>query len=716
MIVHSFKYIWYNIYTKYFMKYSIPSTSIKLTSTTSIDAKFPFFSESSYFTTYFNDLDLYFHMNNGRYASRADLAQFNFGGKFFDVQGQGDYFRDTYVATAGTYYFFKKELKYLQKFEIRTRLLTYNEKWFFFEHRYLIKTNPKKKSVKFHSNLSGFDSAISVSGDDDLLAHYDKSIPEGYTLACVSISKLVMKRTSGQTVPTSEFLRKIGYIVDVPNRKDIKVTNAEFKRIKKEIQAHNDQIELVRRSGWEIGRRIMEIGDIAIASVSLFLPNQSFIGRNGLERTDPITANLSITNHYAIMGNIVNKGKKQPISPTVVPVIVAPVDSSQPANSTATKQPVISAQIKPASTLSKEQLKKMSLKDLVPAGVITGDNVRKVFKFAHEHGFAIPAFNCTSTSTVNAALESARDSGSPIIIQFSQGGSAYFAGKGLSNAHQEASVLGAVAGAHYVRSVAKAYGIPVIVHSDHCAKKLLEWFDGMLLADEEYFKAHGEPLFSSHMLDLSEEPKAENIEICMKYLERMAPINCLLEMEIGVTGGEEDGVNNEGVDNAALYTQPEDIWEIYENFSKITDLFTIAAAFGNVHGVYAAGNVKLHPELLEKHQAFVKEKLGTDDTKPVWFVFHGGSGSTDEEIQVAVKAGVVKMNIDTDTQWAYWNGLRTFYENKKGYLQSQIGNPDGETKPNKKFYDPRVWVREAEKGMITRVKEALAQLGTAGKW
>ncbi|KAJ1553167.1 Fructose-bisphosphate aldolase 1, partial [Nowakowskiella sp. JEL0078] len=278
----------------------------------------------------------------------------------------------------------------------------------------------------------------------------------------------------------------------------------------------------------------------------------------------------------------------------------------------------------------------MSLKDLVPAGVITGDN----------HGFAIPAFNCTSTSTVNAALEAGRESKSPVIIQFSQGGSAYFAGKGLSNSHQEASVLGAVSGAHYVRSVAKAYGIPVIVHSDHCAKKLLEWFDGMLLADEEYFEIHGEPLFSSHMLDLSEEPKAENIEICLKYLERLAPINCLLEMEIGVTGGEEDGVNNEDVDNASLYTQPEDIWEIYEAFSKyltyVTDLFTIAAAFGNVHGVYAAGNVKLHPELLNKHQAFVKEKLGTDDDKPVWFVFHGGSGSSNDEIITAVAAGVVK--------------------------------------------------------------------------
>ncbi|KAJ1556908.1 Fructose-bisphosphate aldolase 1 [Nowakowskiella sp. JEL0078] len=268
------------------------------------------------------------------------------------------------------------------------------------------------------------------------------------------------------------------------------------------------------------------------------------------------------------MGNVIHKGTPT-TTPTTVPVVVAPAASSsnppviQNVQITSTPAP------KKVSHFTKEQLKKMSLKDLVPAGVITGDDVRKVFKFAHEHGFAIPAFNCTSTSTVNAALEAGRDAKSPVIIQFSQGGSAYFAGKGLSNSHQEASVLGAVSGAHYVRSVAKAYGIPVIVHSDHCAKKLLEWFDGMLLADEEYFKVHGEPLFSSHMLDLSEEPKGENIEICLKYLERLAPINCLLEMEIGVTGGEEDGVSNEDVDNAALYTQPEDIWEIYEAFSKV---------------------------------------------------------------------------------------------------------------------------------------------------
>ncbi|ORY99132.1 fructose-bisphosphate aldolase [Syncephalastrum racemosum] len=334
--------------------------------------------------------------------------------------------------------------------------------------------------------------------------------------------------------------------------------------------------------------------------------------------------------------------------------------------------------------------------------------------YAREHSFAIPAINCTSTSTVNAALEAARDIKSPLIIQFSNGGAAYFAGKGLANKNQEASIIGAVAGAQYVRAVAKAYGIPVIVHSDHCAKKLLPWFDGMLAADEAYFKANGEPLFSSHMLDLSEEPKEENIEICLKYLKRMAPMGCLLEMEIGITGGEEDGVNNEGVDNAALYTQPEDIWDIYKAFSEVTDLFSIAAGFGNVHGVYAPGNVRLHPELLGKHQAYVREQLKTEDEKPVYFVFHGGSGSSEEEIATAVKNGVVKMNVDTDTQWAYWIGLRNYYENKKEYLQTQVGNPEGEGKPNKKYYDPRVFIRESEKTMIARVQQACRDLGNVG--
>ncbi|KAG0302427.1 Fructose-bisphosphate aldolase 1 [Linnemannia gamsii] len=353
----------------------------------------------------------------------------------------------------------------------------------------------------------------------------------------------------------------------------------------------------------------------------------------------------------------------------------------------------------------------MGLLDIVPAGVITGDNLRKLYAYASKHAFAIPAINCTSSSTINAALEAARDNKSPIIIQFSNGGAAFYAGKGISNKGEAASILGAVAGAHHVRQVAKSYGIPVVLHSDHCAKKLLPWFDGMLAADEEYFAKHGEPLFSSHMLDLSEESKEENIETCVKYLERMAKINCHLEMEIGITGGEEDGVDNSEVDNASLYTQPQDILDIYDAFSKITDLFSIAAAFGNVHGVYAPGNVKLHPELLGKHQAFIKEQRKTESDKPVWFVFHGGSGSTEEDIATAVNFGVVKMNVDTDTQWAYWAGIRNFYEAKKGYLQAQVGNPEGANKPNKKFYDPRVWVREAEKTMVVRVQQACKDLG-----
>jgi len=357
----------------------------------------------------------------------------------------------------------------------------------------------------------------------------------------------------------------------------------------------------------------------------------------------------------------------------------------------------------------------MGLLDIVPAGVLTGDNVRKLFNYAREHGFAIPAVNCTSSSTINAALEAARDVKAPLILQLSQGGSAFYAGKGLSNDGQRASILGAVSAAHHVRAVAKDYGIPVVLHSDHCAKKLLPWFDGMLKADEEYFKVHGEPLYSSHMLDLSEEPKDENIAICKKYLARMANVNLLLEMEIGITGGEEDGVDNTGVDNARLYTQPEDVWDVYRELSQVSDLFTIAAAFGNVHGVYKPGNVKLSPHLLKKHQDYVREKLGTQNEKPIWFVFHGGSGSVKKEIEEAVSYGVIKMNVDTDTQWAYWEGIRNFYEGKKGYLQTQVGNPEGDGIPNKKYYDPRVWVREAEKSMVNRVKEACRDLGNVNR-
>ncbi|WFD45821.1 Fructose-bisphosphate aldolase 1 [Malassezia furfur] len=320
-----------------------------------------------------------------------------------------------------------------------------------------------------------------------------------------------------------------------------------------------------------------------------------------------------------------------------------------------------------------------------------------------------------TSSVANAALEAARDAKSPLILQLSQGGAAFFAGKGLANDNQQASIAGATAAAHYIRSVAKEYGVPVILHSDHCAKKLLPWFDGMLAADEEYFKQTGEPLFSSHMLDLSEEPKEENIEICRKYLERMAKIGVWLEMEIGITGGEEDGVNNENVNNASLYTQPEDIWDIYKAFSEITPNFSIAAGFGNVHGVYKPGNVSLRPELLRMHQDYVREQIKSDKENPVFLVFHGGSGSEKHEISEAVKNGVVKMNVDTDTQYAYLEGIRDFILNKKDYLMSQVGNPDGKDKPNKKFYDPRVWLREGEKTMAKRCIIAFDDLNSSNK-
>ncbi|EJD49678.1 fructose-bisphosphate aldolase [Auricularia subglabra TFB-10046 SS5] len=357
----------------------------------------------------------------------------------------------------------------------------------------------------------------------------------------------------------------------------------------------------------------------------------------------------------------------------------------------------------------------MGLLDIVKPGVLTGDDVRKVFEYAREHQFAIPAINVTSSSTANAVLEAARDVKAPIILQVSQGGAAYFAGKGLNNDQQQASIAGAVAAAHHIRTVAKAYGVPVVLHSDHCAKKLLPWFDGMLDADEAYFKQHGEPLFSSHMLDLSEESKEDNIATCVKYFERMAKLNIWLEMEIGITGGEEDGVDNTGVDNSKLYTQPEDIWDVFSALVKISPNFSIAAAFGNVHGVYKPGNVKLHPELLGKHQAYASGKLGGKDKKPLFLVFHGGSGSTKEEIKTAVQNGVVKMNVDTDTQFAYLAGIRDFVEKKAGYLKTQVGNPEGADKPNKKYYDPRVWVREGEKTLSARVKEACADLGNTDR-
>ncbi|KAF1830708.1 hypothetical protein BDW02DRAFT_601466 [Decorospora gaudefroyi] len=344
------------------------------------------------------------------------------------------------------------------------------------------------------------------------------------------------------------------------------------------------------------------------------------------------------------------------------------------------------------------------------SGVIVGDDVHKLFKHAQENatGYAIPAINVTSSSTVVASLEAARDSKSPLILQMSQGGAAYFAGKGVDNKDQAASIAGAVAGALYIRAVAPVYG------------KLLPWLDGMMDEDERYFKEHGEPLFSSHMIDLSEESKEWNIATTKKYLQRAAPMKQLIEMEIGITGGEEDGVNNEDVDasnpaNNSLYTQPEDIYDIYKELSAVSPLFSIAAGFGNVHGVYKPGNVKLRPELLQKHQQYVKEKTNAKDDKPVFLVFHGGSGSSVDDFRQAIGYGVVKVNLDTDMQWSYLSGIRDYIQSKHDYLQTQVGNPDGEDKPNKKYYDPRVWVREGEKTMSQRIKTALDDFYTAGK-
>ncbi|KAK2767785.1 Fructose-bisphosphate aldolase 1 [Arachnomyces sp. PD_36] len=349
------------------------------------------------------------------------------------------------------------------------------------------------------------------------------------------------------------------------------------------------------------------------------------------------------------------------------------------------------------------------------SGVIVGDDVLKLFNYAHEKVFAIPAINVTSSSTVIASLEAARDKKSPLILQMSQGGAAFFAGKGVSNSNQEASIAGAIAGAHYIRKVAPAYGIPVVLHTDHCAKKLLPWLDGMMDEDERHFKQHGEPLFSSHMIDLSEEAVDWNIETTAKYLKRAAPMKQWLEMEIGITGGEEDGVNNEDVDNNSLYTQPEDILAIHNALAAISPYFSIAAGFGNVHGVYKPGNVKLHPELLSKHQAHVKKETGSSKDKPVYLVFHGGSGSSKEEYKEAIGYGVVKVNLDTDLQYAYMTGIRDYMLKKQDYLKTAVGNPEGEDKPNKKYFDPRVWVREGEKTMSARVEVALDDFNTSNQ-
>jgi len=356
----------------------------------------------------------------------------------------------------------------------------------------------------------------------------------------------------------------------------------------------------------------------------------------------------------------------------------------------------------------------MSITDIVPPGVITGDNVVKLLEHARATGYAIPAVNCTSSSSANACLEAASKNNSPVIIQCSNGGGAFLAGKAIG--HKNADAIGSIALAFHVRAVARFYGIPVVLHSDHCAKKLLPWFDGMLEADREYFDRFGEPLFSSHMLDLSEEPDDENIAICAEYFKKMAPMKIWLEMEIGITGGEEDGVNNEDIDPAKLYTTPEQVFDVYKALSKIGPMFSIAAAFGNVHGVYKPGNVSLSPEKLLDHQLYTKKQLNSPLARPLFLVMHGGSGSTDDEINTAVRNGVVKMNIDTDTQWAYWDGIRAFEAESRGFLQGQIGNPNGADKPNKKFYDPRNWLRKAEVTMCARVSTSMEKLGSVGRY
>ncbi len=345
----------------------------------------------------------------------------------------------------------------------------------------------------------------------------------------------------------------------------------------------------------------------------------------------------------------------------------------------------------------------------IEAGVVYGDDVQKLFAIAKEQGFAIPAVNVVGTDSVNAVLEAAKSVNSPVIIQFSNGGASFYAGKGLSNEGEKAAILGAISGAKHVHTMAKAYGVPVILHTDHAAKKLLPWIDGLLDAGEAHYEQYGRPLFSSHMLDLSEESLEENLSICARYLERMSRIGMTLEIELGITGGEEDGVDNTGVDNSLLYTQPEEVNEAYERLKAVSDRFTIAASFGNVHGVYKPGNVKLEPKILDNSQKYIQDKHGTDE-KPVDFVFHGGSGSSLEEIREAISYGVIKMNIDTDTQWAFWDGVRRYEAKNRDYLQSQIGNPEGEDKPNKGYYDPRKWLREGEKSMVERLKQAYSDL------
>ena len=351
----------------------------------------------------------------------------------------------------------------------------------------------------------------------------------------------------------------------------------------------------------------------------------------------------------------------------------------------------------------------MKVLDVLKPGVVSGDDLAKLLQIAKENNYAMPAVNVTGTNTINAVMEAAKVVNSPVMIQLSNGGASFYAGKGIGLEGHDAAIVGAISAAKHVHLLAEKYGIVVVLHTDHAAKKLLPWIDGLLDAGEQHFKETGKPLFSSHMLDLSEEPLKENIEISKKYLERMSKMGMTLEIELGITGGEEDGVDNSDVDNALLYTQPEEVAFAYEELLKVSPNFTIAASFGNVHGVYKPGNVVLKPSILDASQKYIQEKYNTGE-KPVNFVFHGGSGSTLEEIREAISYGVIKMNIDTDTQWSFWNGVRKFVAKYHDYLQSQIGNPEGEDKPNKKYYDPRKWLREGELSTVERLKKAFEDL------
>ena len=345
----------------------------------------------------------------------------------------------------------------------------------------------------------------------------------------------------------------------------------------------------------------------------------------------------------------------------------------------------------------------------IKPGVATGDQVQEIFKLAKEKQFALPAVNVIGSSSINGVLETAKKLNAPVIIQFSNGGAGFNAGKGLGNENQKAAISGSIAGAHHVRTMAKAYGVPVILHTDHCAKNLLPWIDGLMDANEKFYKDNGHSLFSSHMIDLSEEPIEENIEICKEYLSRMSKIGMTLEIELGITGGEEDGVDNSGVDESKLYTQPEEVAYAYEELIKVSDKFMVAAAFGNVHGVYKPGNVKLTPKILKNSQEFVSKKFNLPHNT-IDFVFHGGSGSSLEEIREAIGYGVIKMNIDTDMQYAFMTGVRDYFNDKSAYLKAQIGNPDGEDVPNKKYYDPRKWIREGENTFVNRLVKAFEDL------